>query len=165
MMKLPVLFTMLVAACGCASAPVAFSANTVESPIADNALQLRFQVVNRDKTPRAISIGAESIHIESVTRDGKPVTPEDTEAKLLDDPRKLLRETLPIVEPDGLVAFFLQSGLSDLSLVGETWHRRVFPLTHGKYRVVFAYRYDGPDDGKPSVFRGRLVARVTFKVD
>lgn len=159
------LFVFMVALAGCASRPVAFSANTVESPIRDNALQLRFQMVNRDKTPRAISIGAESIHIESVTRDGKPVTPEDTEAKLLDDPRKLLHETLPVVEPDGLVAFFLQAGLSDLSLVGETWHRRVFPLTHGKYRVVFAYRYDGPDDGKPSVFRGRLVAHaITFWV-
>ena len=93
------------------------------------------------------------------------MTPEETDAKLLDDPRKLLRETLPIVEPDGLVAFFLQAGLSDLTLVGDTWHRRVFPLTHGKYRVVFAYRYDGPDDGKPTVFRGRLVGRVSFKVE
>jgi hypothetical protein len=163
-----------VAAGGCASAPVAFSANAVESRIVadrgprpqDSALELRFGVVNRTHAPETVSLGAESVHIESVTRNGKAVAPEDREAKLPDDPRTLLHETLPVVEAEGETAFFVRAGLSDLVLVDGVWHRRVFPLTRGKYRVVFSYHYDGPDDGKPNVFHGRIVARpISFRVD
>ena len=160
-----VLASVASVACGCAG-PVAFSANAVDSPVdAQRALQLRFQVVNRTSAPQTLSVGAESVHIESVTRDGKPVAPEEREARLHDDPRALLHDTLPVIEPDGLAAFFVQDGLSDLTLVDGVWHRRAWALTPGKYRVVFSYRYDGPDEGR-KVFRGRVVASaVSFKVE
>lgn len=174
MMLRPLVFAALCAPLGCAPAPVAFSANAVESPIradagprsSDSALELRFQLVNRQNRPQTIAIWSEAVRIESVTRNGKPVAPEEYEPKQLDDPRTLRKDALPVVEPDGLVAFFEQHGLSDQSLTGETWHRRVFPLARGKYRVVFSYHYDGPDDGKPNVFHGRVVAKpVTFRVE
>jgi hypothetical protein len=168
------LLTLAGATAGCASAPVAFSANAVESPIradagahaSDSALQLRFQLINRQERPQTIAIWSEAVRIESVTRNGKPVAPDEYEPKLLDDPRALRKDALPVVEPDGSVAFFVEHGLSDQSLVGESWRRRVFPLARGKYRVVFSYHYDGPDDGKPNVFHGRIVASpVTFRVE
>lgn len=166
---------LVAAACsalGCATTP-AFSANAVESPIradraahaADSALQLRFELVNRSHDRQTLSIGEESIHIESVTRDGRPVTPEEYELPPSQNPVALRRDTLSVVEPDGLVAFFTDGGLSELVRVGDAWHRRVFPLVRGRYRVTFSYQYRGSADGKPNLFTGRLVDKVRFDVE
>jgi hypothetical protein len=151
-------------ASACATTP-AFSATAVEPPTPGRALELRFELVNRTKDRQTLSIGAESIHIESVTRDGKPVTAEEKELSPSDNPLAQRGETLPIVEPDGLVAFFTHGGLSDLVLAGDVWHRRVFPLEHGRYRVTFSYQYRGTADGKPNLFTGRLVDKVRFDVE
>lgn len=150
-------------ALGCATTPK-FHANAVESPVR-GALQLRFELVSRARDRQTLSIGAESVHIESVTRDGRAVAPEEVEVPPPDDPRTQRGETLAIVEPDELVAFFSPAGLSDLVQVGDVWHRRVFPLERGRYRVTFAYQYGGPSDGKPNVFTGRLVDTVKFDVE
>jgi hypothetical protein len=161
-------------ALGCATKPVAFSANAVESPIradrgqraVDSALELRFELVNESGRLQAISTWSPAIHIESVTRNGRPVEPEIFEPRLADDPLPQRRDTLPVLEADGLVAFFEQHGLSDLSLAGDHWQQRVFPLVKGRYRVVFSYHYDGPDYDRPNVFHGRIVAPpIKFKVE
>jgi hypothetical protein len=152
-------------ALGCATTP-AFHANAVVSPIhADGPLQLRFELVNRAHQRQTLSIGVESIHIVSVTRDGHAVTPVESELRPSEDPRALRGDTLPVVDPDVLVAFFTQGGLGDLVLAGDAWHRRVFPLVRGRYRVVFSYQYSGPADGKPNLFTGRLVDKVRFDVE
>jgi len=159
--------SLVVIACGalgCATTP-AFSANAVESPIRDSALELRFELVNRTNDRQTLSIGAESIHIESVTRNGKAVTPQEKDLSPSDNPIPQRGETLPIVEPNGLVAFFMHGGLSDLVLAGDVWHRRVFPLERGRYRVTFSYQYRGTADGKPNLFTGRLVDKVRFDVE
>ena len=164
MARIAALVVFACGALGCATTP-AFSANAVESPIAGSALELRFELVNRTNDRQTLSIGAESIHIESVTRNGKPVTPEEKELPPSENPLAQRGETLPIVAPDGLVAFFTRGGLSDLVLAGDVWHRRLFPLEHGRYRVTFSYQYRGTADGKPNLYTGRLVDKVRFDVE
>jgi hypothetical protein len=158
---------VVVTACGalgCATTP-AFSANAVEPATPGGAFELRFELVNRTNDRQTLSIGAESIHIESVTRDGKAVAPEQKDVTPPENPIPQRGETLPIVEPDGVVAFFTRGGLSDLVLTGDVWHRRVFPLEHGHYRVTFSYQYRGTADGKPKLFTGRLVDKVRFDIE
>jgi hypothetical protein len=164
------LVALACASSGCATTLIAFSGKAVESRIppdqggwwADSALVVRFELVNLSRHRVTVSIWGETLRIESVTRDGRPVqSDEEFEPRWVDDPRSFREPNMRVLEADESVTFD-DNGVRDLRLANDTWSLRVFSLVRGHYRVVYSYQYGGPDFGKPNVFHGRIVARPIY---
>ena len=68
----------------------------------------------------------------------------------------------------GQAAYYTLSGLNSYRLAPGASPQvfEWYPVGWGEYRVDFRYHYDGPDYGKPNVFRGTLEANdVRFSIN
>ncbi len=159
------------ASLGCATAPIGFSVSTnagLGTVPADpemwnrgSALQLSFELSNRSRQRYSLCVCAAAVHVESVTRDGERVQPVLLDVNLVEDPRAFFAQQIRELEPEQELA--LQTdGIAEGHVDHDQWQLYGYKLQRGRYRVVFSYRYDGPDYDKPNVFHGRIVASPVY---
>jgi hypothetical protein len=118
---------------------------------------------------------AGTISMVSATRDGKPIEPTQGLARYDDDPVGIQIDSLKTIGPGDHVAIpfdipHLSSQGSRLVVVELNPESENLALIYslqepGWYTLQFRYRYTGPEDGKPNVFRGELLSNpVSFLV-
>ena len=162
----------VVAAAGCATAPIGFSVSTnagVNNTVpADpevwsrgSALQLHYELTNATQQKWSVCLCAAAVHVESVTRDGQRVDPVLLDVNLVEDPRAFFHQQIHDLQPEQQLA--LQTdGIAEGRIDHDQWQLYGYKLMRGRYRVVFSYEYTGPDYDKTNVFHGRIVARPIY---
>jgi hypothetical protein len=105
------------------------------------------------------------ITIDSVSVDGRSVTPNISPVSFDEDPRAIQPNHLKTLRP-GEVAQIVVSGLmsDDLDRPGAPTVS-TFEPSAGKYAVRFRYHYSGPDAGRINVFHGTVYSPdVAFEI-
>lgn len=119
--------------------------------------------------------GPGSIRVVSARRDGKAITPLEGTANFEVDPFLLQTTFLTTIGPGERVTIPFAvpqvPGAGSVLIVERldpdgAHTSRIYPLEKpGLYTFRFLYRYTGPDDGRPNVFRGEVLSNtVRFRL-